>query len=177
MDWYLSHTRSTAPVPADPRDALNIGADGVSPVEIMVVPGGRYWSAPRVNPTRAWPRSLRDFKGLYEPLRQDGNLASGPVRERILDPLSPEAAYLLRIPADGDAAAETAGIEVIQVPERRVARFYVDGPSTNLDAQVAAVRQSLAQDGIATTGEMWITTLSVRGFSSHPITEYWLIIE
>jgi pimeloyl-ACP methyl ester carboxylesterase len=177
MDWYLSHTRSTAPVPADPRDALNIGADGVSPVEIMVVPGGRYWSAPRVDRTGALLRSHRDFKALYEPLRRSGNLASGPVRERILDPLSPEAAYLLRIPADGDAAAETAGVEVIQVPERRVARFYVDETSTNADAHVAAVRQFLAQDGIATTGEMWITMLSPRGFDSRPITECWLIIE
>jgi len=177
LDWYLSHTRSRKPAPADPRDALKIGAEGVSPVEVMVVPGGRYWSAPRSDRIDAWPRGLRDFKALYEPMRQGGKLGSGPVRVRFLDPSSQEAAYLLRVPANVAATAETGGIDVVQVPERKVARFYVAGTSPNADAHLATVRQALARDGIATTGEVWITILSVRGFSSRPITEYWLIIE
>jgi hypothetical protein len=172
ISWYLQHVRSHEPPEPDPRDGLGLNEAGVSPWTIIAVPGGVFWRTATL-PAPGNEGELRPPAGsLFRKVQSMGRIVDAPVRQ-LYDPSRTGYSLWLEAPSSLQARA-AADPEAVSLPPGRAARFYYRGPYRDGLRQARAVAAELQAKGLAVSGRIWITQLSLWGNSPRGIAEYWV---
>jgi poly(3-hydroxybutyrate) depolymerase len=170
--WYLSHSRSHEAAPADPRDALGMGAAGFSPSEVISVPEQQCWKSGPVN-INEQSSDIRSAVGpLFERVHARGEMADAPLRLE-MDPVSGEGVVWLAAPLRLRTSKD-ADPSLVVLPSRWVGRFYFRGQIPKALEHAKAVSAELAGAGRQPSGKVWITPLSLWRDSPGYIAEYWV---
>ena len=128
ISWYLQQTRSHKPAPADPLDALGIGATGFSETAIVTLPGGWFWKSATVpmQPDSDRRSANKDLeKLLFKKVEDQGGSVNGPIRQEI-DPEKQVTTLWLAIPNSIHSKVKHDA-SIIRLAHRKAARFYCRG--------------------------------------------------
>jgi predicted esterase len=174
-DWYGRQTRSQAPPPADPRDALGLTPAGFSPWKIIASPGGRFWrSDPQETANDEAIR--RAAQALFRKVHDRGELVDSPLQqERDLKARTMRIWLAVPKTLQPDLHADPT---VVTVPPARFVSFYFRGESIKALAHLAIVaREAAAAGHQLQPGTVWITPLSLRPETATHVAEYRVEIE
>lgn len=175
VNWYLQQTRSHEPVPADPLNALGIGATGFSGTAMITLPAGWFWkSATAPVPTGRDRRSGSNNreKLLFKAVEDQGALVDSPIRQEI-DPDKKVSALWLAVPESIHAQVGNDA-SIIKLPERQAARFYCRGNVQSALNRAKEVSTKLKDEGKAPGGSVWLTTLTPEQRGSNQVSECWI---
>jgi hypothetical protein len=175
ITWYLQQTRSHKPAPADPLDALGIGASGFSETAIVKLPGGWFWKSATVpmksgSERRSANRDLE--KLLFKKVEEQGALVDGPIRQQI-DPEKQVTTLWLAIPKSIHSKVKDDA-SIIKLANRKAARFYCRGDARTALARANEVSAKLKSEGKGLGNTVWLTTLTPQQRGSNQITECWI---
>jgi hypothetical protein len=177
IGWYLRQTRSHKPAPADPLDALGIGALGFSETAMVTLPGGWFWkSATAPLPAQTgpdWRSAYRDLeKPLFRKIEDRGALVDNPIRQEI-DPEKQVTTLWLEIPKSIHSEVKHDA-SIIRLAHRKAARFYCRGDTRAALARANEVSTKLKSEGKALCDTVWLTTLTRQQRGSNQIVECWI---
>jgi hypothetical protein len=170
IDWYLRQTRSHAPPPPDPKEALRLGPAGFSPWEVITVPGGAFWESP---PLRAPDEKtlLTATQRLFRQAHDGNELVDSPV-ELMLDLPAQTTKVRLPVPRSLRTNAPTYPAAV-NAPPGKYVRFYFRGPIKDALAHLAAVAKAARTEGLRPEeGTVGITPLTLWYDTPGFIAEY-----
>jgi hypothetical protein len=196
IDWYLKQTRSHAPVPPDPIDALGIAASGLSPDQAVTLPEGLFWRSeaidrpdrPESGPDSPAPSASDRARAtaangairaatvaLFKKVQGRGQLVSTGIIEEA-DPQAHKVTLWLPIPE-----ALRAGVKddatVVRLPQRQGIRFYARDSATAAMAHVAEIVAKAKADGKKVANTVWVTSLTLGRRGAGSVAEYWVQVE
>jgi hypothetical protein len=171
LDWYLRQTRSTLPVPADPQDALGLDGTGFSKSEPIARPATPAWKSGPVDILDGDALRKSAF-GLFQKAHDRGDWVDAPLRAQ-MDPATQLATLWLAVPAELHASG-AADPSVTTLPPARFYRFYFRGEMKKALAHAQSERAVLGAAGHPTSGEIWITDLSIWHNRPESIGECWI---
>jgi hypothetical protein len=175
IDWYLQQTRSHQPAPADPLDALGIGASGFSETTMVTLPGGWFWkSAPAPTQLGRDRRSANNNleKLLFKKVEDQGTLVNSPIRQE-LDLEKRTTTLWLAIP-DSIHPQVKDDASIVRLADRKAVRFYCRGDNRMALARANDVSAKLEGEGKALADSVWLTTLTPEQRGSNQIAECWI---
>jgi len=169
VDWYLRQSRSHEPVPADPRDALGLSAEGFSPWEKLAVPAGRFWvSAPAPFSSREAQRAAA--LPLFRQAEDRQGLADALLQLK-LDRQTNAVTLWLPVPQSLRSGAKV-DLAAVARPAASCVRFYFRGETKLALAHVDRLTAEIEAAGLHPSGELWITPLSLWWDTASSIAEY-----
>lgn len=176
-EWYLQHTRSKKPAPADPIDGLGIRKSGISEPAVITVPEGAFWKvdpAPIGDTTRSRDTSRNAAKALFKKVHDHNALVDSQIIEEV-DPVTSTIAYWLPVPKDLQSSV-SGDKSVTVLKPREVVRFYGRGETEKVTKQFSKSASKFTKKGRTLSDKIWITPLS--GFRRNPtfVAEYWVEI-
>jgi hypothetical protein len=175
ISWYLRQTRSHKPAPADPLDALGIGALGFSETAIVTLPGGWFWKSATV-PTQSAPdrRSANSDleKLLFRKVEDRGALVDGPIHREI-DLEKQVTTLWLGIPNSIPSELKD-DTSIIRLADRKAARFYCRVDNRTALARANEVSAKLKSEGKGLRDAVWLTSLTPQQRGSNHIAECWI---
>ena len=175
ISWYLRQTRSHKPAPADPLNALDIGALGFSETAIVTLPGGWFWKSATV-PTQSAPdrRSANSDleKLLFRKVEDRGALVDGPIHREI-DLEKQVTTLWLGIPNSIPSELKD-DTSIIRLADRKAARFYCRGDNRTALARANEVSAKLKSEGKGLRDAVWLTSLTPQQRGSNHIAECWI---
>ena len=153
--WYLRHTRSHEPVPADPVDSIRFGEiAGVVDVparDVYKLRGRETLSYPQDNLYRAAVKLYQAYRKPFgmTPLR----LADGTflVRSRSFGRDGPME--MLLAPPEGEAVRAVGELETISLPTLRAVKVFLSGAWAEAQKQKDKAYKELDARGYRRTGE------------------------
>jgi len=171
LEWYLRQTRSHAPVPADPRDALGLNESGFSPWQVVTKPETPSWKSNLVNVESAEAYRAA-AAALFKRAHDRGELVDAPIIQE-LDPATHMTTLWLAVPK----TLHPTGPEdpsIVFRAQKRVVRFYFRGTMASAIDHMHKIRDEVQKDqGQFLPGRVWITPLSLWWLSNPAcIAEY-----
>ena len=169
VDWYLQHTRSHQPAPADPRDGLGLTSAGFSPWETVVLPASSFWASEPVSPADQ-DASGKPLSALFRKAHALGETVRTPVLEK-LDRKTNIMTLCLAVPKTLRTGAKVDPTALAR-PAAQYVRFYFRGNTPEALAHLAKVTAEVEATGRHLADELWITPLTLWPETATCIAEY-----